>query len=360
MEMFPTQEKVTVVSMKKRIVIVGAGITGASIAWHLAHLEFDVTVIEQNMPASGATGSAFGWLTGVVCDDAPDVLLRRAALEDWHRLEEQIPELQINWGGSLKYGATSQACLPEERLLDTAEIASLEPALVLPPSEARYAAKDGAIDAIEATRILLDKACGKGVVVQNQTTVEGFCMTKGKVTGVLTSQGQLEADCVVLACGTGIPALTKLMGTPVPVLASPAVLLRFAAPQCVVKTLIAGDDIEVRHSRNGDLLAAEDYPANGSVRETVIAAQASIRSRLRGAESASLTQYSIGERPVPQDEYPVLGFTDESEGVYVAVMHPAVTCAATIGRLVSEELRNGKNDEIPEIYRLSRFGNKPL
>lgn len=346
--------------MKKKIVVVGAGITGVSIAWHLAHLEFEVTIIEQDMPASGATGSAFGWLTGVVGDDAPDVILRRAALADWHRLEEHIPELQINWSGSLKYGAMSQTCLPEERLLDTAEIASLEPALVLPPSEARYAAKDGAIDAIEATRILLDKACGKGVVVQNQTTVEGFCMTKGKVTGVLTSQGQLEADCVVLACGTGIPALTKLMGTPVPVLASPAVLLRFAAPQCIVKTLIAGDDIEVRLSRNGDLLAAEDYPANGSVRETIIAAQASIRSRLRGAESASLTQYSTGKRPVPQDGYPVLGFTDESERVYVAVMHPAVTCAAAIGRLVSEELRNGMGDEIPESCRPSRFRNNYL
>ncbi|WP_397324964.1 NAD(P)/FAD-dependent oxidoreductase [Pantoea agglomerans] len=356
--MFTTQENVTVVSMKKKIVIVGAGITGASIAWHLAHLEFDVTIIEKNMPASGATGSAFGWLTGVVCYDAPDVFLRRAAIADWHRLEEQIPELQISWSGSLKYGAMSQTCQPEERFFDTAEIASLEPAL--PPSEARYAAKDGAIDAIEATRILLDRACGKGVELQNQTTVTGLCMTKGKVTSVLTSQGQLEADCVVLACGTGISALTKLMGAPVPVLASPAVLLRFAIPQCVVTTLIAVDDIEVRHARNGDLLAAEDYPANGSVRETVIAAQASVRSRLRGAESASLTQYSIGKHPVPQDGYPVLGFTDESESVYVAVMHPAVTCAATIGRLVSEELRNGKNHEIPESYRLSRFRKKLL
>lgn len=51
---------------KKRIVIVGAGITGVSIAWHLAHREFDVTLVEQDMPVSGATGSAFGWLTGVV------------------------------------------------------------------------------------------------------------------------------------------------------------------------------------------------------------------------------------------------------------------------------------------------------
>lgn len=342
-------------SIKKRIVVVGAGITGASIAWHLAHLEFDVTIIEQNMPASGATGSAFGWLTSVVSDDAPDVLLRRAAFADWHRLEEHIPELQINWCGSLNYGEASQASLLDERILHSAAIAHLEPALVFPPSEARFVAKDGSIDAIDATRILLDRACGLGAVLKNHTTVTAMCMTEGKVTGVLTSQGKLEADCVVLACGTGITTLTEQTGFPVPVQPSPAILLRFAVPQCLVNSIIAGDDIEVRHARNGDLLAAEDYPENGNVSETVIAAQVSVKNGLRGAESVSLTQYSVGQRPVPQDGHPVIGFTDESKSVYVAVMHPAVTCAATIGRLVSEELCNGKSDEIPESYRPSRF-----
>ncbi len=217
-------------SRKKRIVVVGAGITGASIAWHLAHLEYEVTIVEQDMPASGATGSAFGWLTGVVKDDATDVLLRRAAIADWHRLEEKIPELQINWSGALKYGDTSGDLIKDESLLHNAEITQLEPALVNPPKQARYAVKDGAIDAPEATRILVEKACEKGAVLQTQTTVSGFCMTKGKVTGVLTSRGKLDADCVVLACGTGIPALTERTATQVPILSSPAMLLRFCSP----------------------------------------------------------------------------------------------------------------------------------
>lgn len=340
---------------KKRIVVVGAGITGASIAWHLAHLEFDVTIVEQDTPASGATGSAFGWLTGVVKDDAADVILRRSALADWHRLEEKIPELQINWSGSLRYGETSGVFMQDESLLHSAEIARIEPALVNPPEQARYAIKDGAVDALEATRILVEKACEKGAVLQTKTTVTGFCMIKSKVTGVLTSRGRLDADCVVLSCGTGIPALTESVGTPVPVLSSPAILLRFAVPEHVVKTLISGDDIEVRHARNGDLLAAEDYPASGNVRETAVDTQLAVRSRLTGAESAVLIKCSVGKRPVPQDGYPVLGFTDESKGVYVVSMHPAVTCAATIGRLVSEEILDGQSDVIPQHYRPFRF-----
>lgn len=343
---------------KKRIVIVGAGITGVSIAWHLAHGEFDVTLVEQAMPVSGATGSAFGWLTGVVKDDAADVFIRRIALADWHRLEEHIPELHIKWSGSLTYGMASGSCRQGERLLDKTEITRLVPALINPPSQARYAAKDGAIDAASATRLLLEKACEKGVVLNTQTTVTGFCMTEGKVTGVLTSRGKLDADCVVLACGTGIPGLTERVGIHVPVLSSPAILLRFAVPRNVVNTIVSGDDIEVRQAHNGDLLAAEDYPASGNVRETVEAAQRAVRSRLTGAESAALIQHSTGERPVIQDGYPVLGFTDESRTVYVASMHPAVTCAATIGRVVSEELREGQSNAIPQCYRPSRFINK--
>lgn len=178
------------------------------------------------------------------------------------------------------------------------------------------------------------------------------------MTGVLTSRGKLDANCVVLACGTGIPALTERVGIHVQVLSSLAILLRFEASRNVVNTILSGDDIEVRQAHNGNLLAAEDYPANGNVRETAEAAPRAVRNRLTGAESAALIQYSTGERPVIQDGYPVLGFADESRTVYVASMHPAVTCAATIGRLVCEELCDGQSDEIPQCYRPSRFLDK--
>lgn len=106
-------------------------------------------------------------------------------------------------------------------------------------------------------------------------------------------------------------------------------------------------------------LIEQKMPASVNVRETAMAAQTAVRSRLKGAESSALIHYSTGERPVPQDGYPILGFIDESKSLYVASMHPAVTCAATIGRLVCEELSDGKYDAIPQNYRPSRFTTKP-
>lgn len=340
---------------KKRIIIVGAGIIGASIAWHLVRRGLEVTVIEKDEPAAGATGSAFGWITSAVSDDAPDMPLRRAAVTDWHRLEEDIPELRINWTGSLKYTSESGNNLPGEVILQRPAISHLEPALGSPPSEARYTEKDGAIEAGEATRVLLNKACALGAVLKTQTSVTGIIREEGRITGVFTSQGKLDADCVVLACGTGIPALTEMAGIRVPVLASPAILLRFALPLRIINTLLSGDDLEVRHARNGDLLAAEDYSSINSVSNIAHEAQIAIKNRLKGSQAASLIGYSVGERPVLQDGYPVIGFVDEAEGIYVAVMHPAVTCAATIGRLVSAELTTGLSHEIPACYRPTRF-----
>ncbi|WP_440800588.1 NAD(P)/FAD-dependent oxidoreductase [Serratia marcescens] len=83
-----------------RIVIVGAGIVGASIAYHLARQGQRVIVVEQAHPAAGATGSSFGWISEGVPEGAPDAFLRREIVADWVRLTQEIPELWVNWSGA--------------------------------------------------------------------------------------------------------------------------------------------------------------------------------------------------------------------------------------------------------------------
>lgn len=52
----------------KHMIVVGAGILGASLAYHLANRGIKVTVIDKGHPASGATGSSFGWIHTTVRD----------------------------------------------------------------------------------------------------------------------------------------------------------------------------------------------------------------------------------------------------------------------------------------------------
>ncbi|CAI0901190.1 Monomeric sarcosine oxidase [Serratia entomophila] len=339
----------------KHMIVVGAGVIGASIAYHLARHGIKVTVIEQDHPASGATGSAFGWLHTTVCDDAPDALLRHASVDDWHRLEKEIPELKVRWTGALSYGANAPEIQQGGQMLARSEISQLEPAMNAPPPRAHYANRDGAVEPADATRALLDKACSLGALLKTQTPVTGFIKEGARIVGITTPQGALGADCIVLACGTGIPPLLSTLGVSLPIEASPAILLRYRVAAPVVNTLISGDDLEVRHDRCENLLAAEDYPVSGDIGALASETLAAIKSRLRGTASASLLSQSVAQRPVPQDGRPVMGFIDDMPGIYVAAMHPGVTCAATIGRMASEELAAGNNPDIPESYRPARF-----
>lgn len=336
------------------IVVVGAGIVGASIAYHLARQGRRVTLVEQASPASGATGSSFGWISDAVQPDAPDAFLRRDIVADWRRLEQEIPELWVNWSGALSYGQSPATKSPEARRLSTAEAFELEPALREPDSQAYFTRRDGAVDPQVVTRLLLEQAEKWGARLQVGQPVTGFVQEDGQISGIVLPAGTIAADWVVLACGTGISALLRGAGIPLPVEASPAILLRYRSAAPVVNTLIAGDDIEVRHTQTGDLLAAEDFPSDGDVKRVEAEARSAIKNRLQGTASLPLLEQSVGQRPYPRDGYPIIGALGATR-LYVAVMHPAVMCAPTLGRLVSDELIRGANPAIPSGCRPTRF-----
>ena len=73
------------------------------------------------------------------------------------------------------------------------------------------------------------------------------------------------------------------------------------------------------------------------------------------AEGVGLARHTIGWRPLPEDGFPVLGSSDATPGVYVAVMHSGITLAPLVGRLVASELLDDVQVELLEPYRPSRF-----
>jgi glycine/D-amino acid oxidase-like deaminating enzyme len=88
------------------VVVVGAGIVGASVAYHAACAGAAVLLIDRSVPASGVTGDSFAWVRGPSARAAIDgsTPLRRTALEDWARLERDVPRVLVRWSGSLAWG----------------------------------------------------------------------------------------------------------------------------------------------------------------------------------------------------------------------------------------------------------------
>ncbi|AZD79179.1 NAD(P)/FAD-dependent oxidoreductase [Pseudomonas chlororaphis] len=348
----------------KPVVVIGAGIVGASLAYHLAGKGAQVILVEAEDIASGVTGRSFAWINTSHNGPDPIASLRGAAIQEYRRLETELPGLKVRWSGALSYGASpseepqASGNPPSATRVSRSQILDLEPNLKHPPQQAWYAAEEGALDAVQATHALIAGAQAHGAQVLTQTRVLGFTTRGARVTGVETARGNLEAEIVVLAAGTGINQLTERLNLPLPIAASPALFIRYDSPPDLVRTIISSPAMEVRQGTDGSLLAAEDYlddtlqnqPAAIALRT----AQA-IRNELHGVACIELESACVGLRPMPVDGTPIIGYLPDIGGVYVCAMHPGVTLAAIVGRLASEEIIDGTLSPALAPCRPGRF-----
>jgi glycine/D-amino acid oxidase-like deaminating enzyme len=301
---------------RMRVVVVGAGIVGASVAYHLARLGAAVTLIDRSpAPASGVTAASFAWI-GDAGGDWPGGAadLRPYVRADHIRLAAEVPGIPLAWAGSLRWPADG----PD--VVGRTEIAELEPLLRVPPQQALWTPTDGAVDPVAMTRALVAEAGRRGARVV-RAAVTGWTATGD----VETSAGRYEADAVVLAGGTGTAALG------VPVGRSPAVLIRATAPPGLVRRIVVTPEFEVRELRPGHLLMTSPLSPGRAAEAVGTAFGADVR--LRG--------WAVGVRPMPPDG-PLIGPLTPDGRLHVAVMHSAVTLAPTAGRLLAEELTSGR------------------
>jgi glycine/D-amino acid oxidase-like deaminating enzyme len=335
--------------VSKDLVVVGAGIVGASLAYHAARAGAIVTLVDTGRPGAGVTANSFAWIGASGVRTGPAAGLRVTAADEYRRLEAELPGLPVTWSGSLSWGAADSApeAGPGQEIIDAAAVATLEPSLRQPPEWAVWALGDGAVDPVGVTDRLVAGARAHGARVYPGTPVTAIRRDPaGRVVGVETAAGPLAGATVVLAAGVASAALGASLGIGVPVEPSPATLFRFRAPAGLVRTVIHNRDFDLRQVASDRLHAAADSP------ERTLAA---IRSTFRGAANVELLSASVGVRPMPADGEPIVGPVAEVPGLYLAVMHSAVTLAAAVGRLVARELVDGTVEPALAGCRLDRF-----
>jgi glycine/D-amino acid oxidase-like deaminating enzyme len=355
------------------IVVVGAGIVGASIAYHLARLGQPVTLLERaSAPASGVTGQSFAWIGDSAGDPADDPAdgsadgstggdwpggaedLRHSVLRDWHRLEAEVPGIAVRWTGSLAWTRVGDGAVPQpgQTWIDRDRIRSLEPNLRTVPDRAVHTPTDGAVDPVAATRSLIRAARRLGVEIVFNADVTTLPATPTAVTAA----GAHSASTIVLAAGTEVTTLAGSIGASVPVIASPALLVRVAAPAGLVRTIVATPDFEARELSEGHLLLTAPLTAVGTLGPDLVSADGTagpspgliaqwaidrLRSTFRNSDGLCLLGWTIGRRPMPP-QGPQIGYLTPDRSIYVAVMHSAVTLSPTAGRLIAMELATGR------------------
>jgi glycine/D-amino acid oxidase-like deaminating enzyme len=337
------------VSAEPDLVVVGAGIIGASVAYHAARAGAVVTLVDAGLPGAGVTADSFAWIGTAGVGTGPAAGVRVTATEEYRRLEAELPGLPVTWSGSLSWvtvdGASEAG--PGREIVDAATVVTLEPTLLQPPEWAVWAPGDGAVDPVGVTERLVAGARAHGARLHLDTPVTAVRRdAAGRVVGVETAAGPLSGATVVLATGVATAALAAPLGVRVPVDPSPATLFRFRAPAGLVRTVVHNRDFDLRQVAPDRLIAAADSP------ERTLAA---VRSTFRGAANVELLSARVGARPMPADCEPIVGPVAQVPGLYLAVMHSAVTLAPAMGRLVARELVDGTVESPLTGCRLDRF-----
>lgn len=331
------------------MIVVGAGIVGASVAYHVARTGAAVTLVDAVRPGGGVTADSFAWVGASGIRSGPAAALRLTAADEYRRLEAELPGLPVRWSGSLTWGTAEvpPPAGPGQEIVTAAAAATLEPALRHPPEWAIWAPGDGAVDPVGVIERLVAGARAHGARICPDTSVTAIQRDAGgRVAGVSTPAGALAGGTVVLAAGVATAAVAASAGVRVPVEPSPCPLLRFRAPADLVRTVVSSPDFDLRQVGPDRLIAAAESPEQ---------ALAAVRSTFRGGEDVELLSTRIGVRPMPVDGEPIVGPVPEVPGLYTAVLHAAVTLAPAAGRIVAREIVDGVVEPLLEGCRLARF-----
>jgi len=215
------------------VVVVGAGISGTSIANSLTKRGIeDVTLVDKQNVASGTTGSSVGVIETQYSSEF-DVALRAKCNEVFDQLEsDTVAEIKrcgyvrllldeadrdtYERGIEIQHEhGIDDACM-----LSTDEVADLVPELntedVL---GAMYGPSDGYADPSTFAQVFSRQAQERGATFLTNTTVTGIETNDGAVTGVETDDGTLDCDVVVNAAGPWSPRLARDVGLNIPVAA---------------------------------------------------------------------------------------------------------------------------------------------
>ena len=212
------------------VIVVGAGIQGASLAFHLAGRGVDVLVLEKESEGLGSTARSSGFVR-THYDLPSEAALAWASVpyfEAWAEMVGAGDPSFVNSGFiqlvPAEVGAALRANVAmlqgigvETEVIGPDEVASLVPGIVTDDIEvAAYEPRSGYADPIGAKRGLADAARARGARFERGRTVSAVSIDGDRVSGVETDRGHFAAPIVVNAAGPWAARLAASAGLDVP------------------------------------------------------------------------------------------------------------------------------------------------
>lgn len=338
----------------QHIIIIGAGIVGASITHRLSRTGVRVTVIDAfAAPGFGVSAASFGWITCAAGDpDSPERTYRARleAIDSYKALDEEFggqictPSYgALVWGAddaeTIAWARRHQARGSAVRLVARAELAAIEPLIATPPAVAAHFPRERAVDVQEACALLLRSACEGGAQTVFGQKVLGVEAAAGRITGVRLADRIIAADQVVVAAGTQSPSILGDLMPEHGVSMSSAALISLRADAGRFAHILDGSGLEIRSRRNGELIVASDVEKGhqdqikAKLADEVLG---KVRRLFPALANVHVTRVDIAQRPILDESRPLVSAASDVDGLFLAVSHPGVIIAPEIARRVIE------------------------
>ena len=218
---------------RARVVVIGGGIIGASVAYHLGHLGWgaDTLLLERDRLTSGTTWHAAGLMVAFGSFSETSTRMRLYTRDLYSRLEAETGqstgfapigfiEAAADEGRLEEYrrvSALNRHCGVDIHEITPREIADLFPIARTDDLLAGfYVPQDGRVNPVDATMALAKGARMQGVTILEQTPVLDVLTRDGRVVGVRTEQGDIECEYVVNCAGMWARQLAERSGVTVP------------------------------------------------------------------------------------------------------------------------------------------------
>jgi len=351
-------------------IVIGAGVMGASIAFHLARRGAGrVLVLDKGLAAQGGSSRSSA-LVRMHYTLPQEVQLAVASLEVFRNWRDYVGRpghfrrtgfvriVPRNEAERLARNVEMQRALGvNTRLVCAAELKEIEPAWSVDDIDvAAYEPDSGYGDGSVTANDFLDRARELGAEFRPRTRVASFALEGGRMRGVVTEQGRLEAPVVVSAAGPWSPRLFAAAGLRLPI--EPeyhrvAILGNPPGLRGGGSALIDGIHGMYLRSEGPDMTLVGAFTgARGvdpdafpdSASEEEMAELAALGARRIGAlQDAGLVRSVTGVYDMTPDQRPLLGAVPGAEGLYLAAGFSGMgfKISPAVGLALSELLLDG-------------------
>jgi glycine oxidase len=370
----------------RRVVVVGGGVIGLSIAWRAARLGAHVTLVERDQAGSGASRAAAGMLAPITeaGHGHGDEAMMRFARESLARYRSFAAELEadadlpvaLDTRGTLIVAldrddveAVRRAFEHRRALglkvewLSGADAREIEPLLSPRASASMWIPDDHQVDTRALLAALVRACTHRGVVIRERTEVVRVLVHAGAVTGVRTTHDDAEADVVVLATGAsagaidGIPAAAV---APVRPVKGQIVRLR-GAEHFPLAHVIRTPRVYVLPKADGSVLVGATQEEMGfDLRPTAGAVKDLLEHAwevLPAIYELAFEGVEVGLRPASRDHLPIVGPT-RVRGLVMATGHfrSGILLAPATADAVVEGIAGGRFGDLVAAFSPERFG----